>query len=171
MVEPLIQALEDNSPDVRGNAAQALGKIGDERAVGPLVMIMNDPNENFPPRENEILALGEIGEPAVEPFIQILDSNVAGLAAMAAYSLRVIGEFAVEPLIQAMEDEKPQIRARAAEALGGIKDKRAIEPLTRALHDKYGMVFETEKNRNSSYDAACSGDERYFADAGEMMKL
>jgi len=33
------------------------------------------------------------------------------------------------------------------------------------------VVFETEKNRNSSYDAACSADERYFAGAGEMMKL
>ena len=109
-VEPLIQALKDNNPEIRENSAQALGKIGDERAVGPLVKIMNNPNENLPPRENAILALGEIGEPAVEP------------------------------LIQAMENENPQIRARAAEALGGIKDERAIEPLTRALRDKYSMV-------------------------------
>ena len=114
-VESLIQALKDNNPEIRENAAHALGKIGDERAVGPLVMIMNDPDEKLPPRENAILALGEIGEPAVEP------------------------------LIHAMENENPQIRARAAEALSKIGDERAIEPLNRALHDKYGMVRDAAR--------------------------
>jgi len=114
-VESLIQSLEDDNPEVRENAAHTLGKIGDERAVGPLIKIMNDPNENLPARENAIFALGEIGKPAVES------------------------------LIQAMEDENPQIRARTAEALSKIGDERAIEPLDRALHDKYGMVRDAAR--------------------------
>jgi HEAT repeat protein len=36
-VKPLIQALEDTDSKVRKGAAEALGKIGDTRAVGPLV--------------------------------------------------------------------------------------------------------------------------------------
>ena len=114
-VESLIPALKDNNPKIRENAAQALGKIGDERAVGPLIKVMNDPNEILPTRENAILALGEFGEPAVEP------------------------------LIQAMEDESPQIRARAAEALGKIGDERAIIPLNKALDDNYGMVRDAAR--------------------------
>ena len=114
-VEPLIHSLESSDPKIRENAAQALGRIGDERAVEPLVKVMNNPNEILPPRENAIFALGEIGKPAVES------------------------------LIQAMENENPQIRARAAEALSKIGDERAIEPLDRALHDKYGMVRDAAR--------------------------
>jgi hypothetical protein len=143
-VEPLIQALENDNPKIRENAAHTLGKIGDERAVGPLVKIMNDPNEILPPRENAIFALGEIGR------------------------------LAVEPLIQAMENESPQIRARAAEALGKIGDERAIIPLNRASHDKYGMVRDAARigvrgfEGHDKYKAiAIYGKERNFSTEDE----
>jgi HEAT repeat protein len=38
-VEPLIKALDDPSVQVRENAAVALGKIGDQRAVAPLQQV------------------------------------------------------------------------------------------------------------------------------------
>jgi HEAT repeat protein len=41
-VPGLIYALKDNSPDVRGAAAEALGKIGDESAIPHLVDILED---------------------------------------------------------------------------------------------------------------------------------
>ncbi len=199
-VEPLIQALENDNPKIRENAAQALGKIGDERAVeplielladeqqeirkaaedalanigepavGPLVKIMNDPDENYLSRESAIGALGKIGEPAVEPLIQALDNLDLELLAMAAHSLREIGEPAVEPLIQALEDDNPQVRARAAEALSGIKDERAVEPLTKALNDEYELVrtfakkgIERMEDQQLTGVIAIYGEEREFS--------
>ena len=44
-VEPLVQALGDEDPNVRVRAAEALGRIGDERAVGPLTTALNDEDE------------------------------------------------------------------------------------------------------------------------------
>ena len=45
-------------------------------------------------------------------------------------------------LIQQLEDENPHTRMQAADALGQIKDVRAIEPLIAALKDKDSLVRE-----------------------------
>jgi len=166
-VEPLIQALEDSNPEIRENAAHALGRMGDEKAVDPLIELLAD--EQWEVQKAARDALVNIGEPAVEPLVKVMnDQNKSytprenailalgeigepavepliqmldsKFACMAAYSLRVIGEPAVEPLIRALEDDNPQVRARAAEALSGIKDERAVEPLTKALNDEYELV-------------------------------
>lgn len=44
-VEPLIQLLNDDDPEVRVRAAEALGRLGDDRAVGPLTDALNDRDE------------------------------------------------------------------------------------------------------------------------------
>lgn len=44
-VEPLIEALGDDDPNVRVRAAEALGRIGDECAVEPLTDALNDGDE------------------------------------------------------------------------------------------------------------------------------
>ncbi|MCO5381472.1 MAG: HEAT repeat domain-containing protein [Methanosarcina barkeri] len=44
-MEPLIRALGDEDPNVRVRAAEALGRIGDKRAVVPLTDALNDENE------------------------------------------------------------------------------------------------------------------------------
>lgn len=44
-VEPLIGVLGDNDPKVRVRAAEALGRIGDKRAIGPLTEALNDEDE------------------------------------------------------------------------------------------------------------------------------
>ncbi|GAB4444672.1 MAG: hypothetical protein Kow00120_14440 [Anaerolineae bacterium] len=45
-VEPLIQALSDESENVRESAARSLGKIGDDRARGPLEEMLRDNYSN-----------------------------------------------------------------------------------------------------------------------------
>ncbi|WP_269851110.1 HEAT repeat domain-containing protein [Methanosarcina horonobensis] len=37
--------LGDNDPKVRARAAEALGRIGDKRAIGPLTETLNDEDE------------------------------------------------------------------------------------------------------------------------------
>lgn len=165
-VEPLIQVLGAEDPDIRENAAATLGKIKDERAVQPLIKLLTD--EEWEVEKGATDALIAIGEPAIEPLIEILqDKNedvylqmkvvavLAGikderaiqpmiqalkekpeLQADLGYNLGLIGEPAVEPLITVLGDEDSSVRVRAAEALGRIGNKRAVEPLKVALNDE-----------------------------------
>ena len=41
-LDKLIENLKSDDEDVRSSAAEALGKIGDARAVGPLIQVMKD---------------------------------------------------------------------------------------------------------------------------------
>lgn len=77
-------------------------------------------------------ALGNIGESAVEPLINVLeralDDEDGGVCQDAVSALADIGgERVVEPLIRALEDEN--VRWCAVDALGNIGDPRAVEPL------------------------------------------
>jgi hypothetical protein len=66
-VEPLIMALKDENICIRGNAAYALGKIGDERAIEPLIQLLKD--KEWDVRIVSALSLMSIGRPAIEPVI------------------------------------------------------------------------------------------------------
>lgn len=110
----------------------ALGKIG-EPAIEPLIAAIRENNPCL--RVNATVALGYIGEPAVSPLIKLLldpDGNVRGLATAA---LARIGEPAVEPLLKVLTDSRVEVRLGAVVAIGPICDRRAIEPLRRALGD------------------------------------
>jgi HEAT repeat protein len=149
-MEPLIKALRDRRVVVRRNAAEALGEIGDARAVDPLVKVLGDRNSDV--RTTAAKALGKIGdERAVEPLIKALsdDYDDWGVRERAARALGKIGdERAVEPLIRALlpdkrdganyssaQHEEDGVRRAAAGALGEIGDERAVEPLITALWD------------------------------------
>ena len=81
--------------------------------------------------------LVHIGEPAVEPLIEALSSDDAGVRYVAAWTLGKIGDRrAVEPLIAAMKDRDKGVKKGAAVALGDIGDGRAVEPLIQALKDE-----------------------------------
>ena len=107
-VDMLINALEDENWRVRWHSAEILGEIQDNRAVKPLINALNDENNGV--RSNSIIALFEIGEPAVEI------------------------------LINALKDGEWRVRWQAAEILGEIKDDRAVKPLTEALNDENNDV-------------------------------
>jgi HEAT repeat protein len=133
-VEPLIIVLKDESRDVRAGAAEALGKIGDKRAIEPLIQTLKN--------ENSIGDLEKLEDPDRLPFMQALKEtnkneydHYYDRAGAVAEALGKIGFPAVVPLIQALNDENGYVRAGAAEALGKIGDKRAIEPLIQALRD------------------------------------
>ncbi len=60
-LEQLIAALQDSNPDSRWRTAYALGKIGNERAVGPLIEALEDEDERV--RDKATEALRSIGTP------------------------------------------------------------------------------------------------------------
>ena len=122
---------------VRGEAAEALGEIGDERAVEPLIHALKDRDKAV--RWKAAEALGEIGdERAVEPLIHALkDKDRAWVHCQVAEALGEIrDERAVEPLIQALNDENKDVHWGAAEALGEIGGTRVVETFIQFLKDE-----------------------------------
>jgi HEAT repeat protein len=177
-VRPLIWALASDDDEVRGDAALALGKIGNRRAVAPLCASLKVGDSSL--RQVAAEALGEIGDPrAVQPLIAALgDSDVVArqaaaqslgkmgdqvvrpvIAALgdsnelvrhsAADALRHIGDQAVQPLIAAFGNSNALVRHFAAEALGKMGDPRAVEPLIGVLKDTDRTV------RQGAMDALC----------------
>jgi HEAT repeat protein len=82
------------------------------------------------------LSSGSTSAKALEYLFKALNDDTTRPAAIEA--LVKIGPAAVEPLINALRNTSPFLRSAAAEALGGIKDPRAVEPLIRSvLSDSY----------------------------------
>jgi HEAT repeat protein len=135
---------EDGNLRVREAAAEALGKIGDVRAVKPLIKALRD--VAFDVRLNAAFALGRIGEPAIESLIEVLedgnglDREAAVEALKAMNTLSNTGDArVVQPHIKLLEDKNRAARQGAAKVLGMIGDVRAVEPLGKVLsHDDTG---------------------------------
>jgi len=138
-IKPLITALTQNElSGVRWKAAEALSKIG-VPAVDALIGALRHSDDDV--RWKAAIALGEIGDRrAIGPLISLLCDEDRFVKSRAAYALGLIGEPAVEPLICALREGDGNLRWGAAIALGKIRDLRAIEPLIRALADKYENV-------------------------------
>jgi HEAT repeat protein len=138
-VEPLIAALKNNElSGVRWKAAEALSKLG-APAVDALVGALRHSDDDV--RWKAAIALGEIGDQrAIDPLIRLLCDDDRFVKGRAAYALGLIGEPAVDHLLRALREGDGNLRWGAAIALGKIRDPRAIEPLIRALADKYENV-------------------------------
>ena len=68
----VILDLKCGTPDVRSEAADALGEINDSRGVDPLILSLKDEDPSV--RWNAARALGNIGDPrAVDPLILLYD--------------------------------------------------------------------------------------------------
>ena len=102
--------------------AEALGNIGDERAVEPLIKALGD--EDSYTRQLTAMALGKIGDArAVEPLIKALKDEDSDVREYAAWALGEIGnKRAINPLINALVLAKSRkgVRLEAARAIGKI---------------------------------------------------
>lgn len=139
-VEGLIEALEyTNDELVRVDAAETLTEIGDVRAVKPLIMALNDGNDDVVAFSAQ--ALGKIGDKrAVEPLIEIFDIARGGVRDWIIVAFGQIGDDrAVDLLIETLENKNsyPLSRCWAAGALGKIANKKAVTPLITALEDDF----------------------------------
>ena len=121
---------------MREEAAEALGQIGDVRAVMPLIRALQDTNENEDFREVAADTLGNLRDArAVEPLIRTLEDASIHVRAAASKALGNIRDVrAVQHLIEKIQwkfvdSEDESVWRAAAKALGQIRDNRAIEPL------------------------------------------
>jgi HEAT repeat protein len=141
-----VAALKDEYWPVREYAAEALGEIGDGRAIEPLIAALGDGEPSVGLEAEK--ALGKIGAPAVEPLIAVLQ-NKAEERIKRCRTACALGHTrdnrAVDLLISLLADkeEEQTVRWNAAIALGEIKDRRAVEPLLESLNDE---TFRVKNN-------------------------
>ena len=139
-VRAFAEALSAGRPEYRMAAASALGRIGDEDGVRPLVGRLSDPDPRV--RERVCYALGRIGDPrAVEPLTGMLDDEAERVRQAAADALASIGTgSALAALMELLDDEQAAIRRVAASALGEAGSARPVPNLVDAMQDDHDAV-------------------------------
>ncbi len=183
-LRPLIAVLRYDNPSAyraRSGAAEALGKIGDPRAVEPLVRAPRDSGAATEalvrigrpavasliaalPRVRAVQALGQIGDPsAIEPLMALLDYHDADVRGSAIGALGSIGEPAVEPLVVALRDESSIVRRSAASALGSIGGQKAISSLVAGLPDWFSGTAAARALRSCAWRPQNTEDRVHFA--------
>lgn len=134
-----LSMLASGNLNERWRAAEALGELGDSRAVRPLIEALED--EHVEVRWKAAKALGILdGREPVLPLIGSLEDDSLWVRMGAAWALGKIGDpRAVEPLIRLLDDAKPRVRRMAAWALGRIGNPRALGPKPRM--DAIKVIF------------------------------
>ncbi|GAB4519975.1 MAG: hypothetical protein OHK0046_29630 [Anaerolineae bacterium] len=145
-------------------AARALGEIGDPAPIPVLLEWLHHPDTEYQrcavdalvnmgtpalepllqalryrqalARQNAAQALGKLHLPgAIPALIEALSDPVMLVRVGAVVALIELGAPAVEPLIEALDHQEIHVRVGAVEALGAIKDARAVEPLQALVDD------------------------------------
>ena len=118
-IDPIIKALRDGNLSLRVKAANALGQLGDKRAVIPLIEALKDEKSGI--RAEAAKALGQLGdERAIVPLIESLEAYDLRVRAWAADSLGKLSGTAIVPLSMARRDNHVGATARGA-ALQAVK--------------------------------------------------
>jgi HEAT repeat protein len=155
-LSPLVEFLQGEDPDLRMQAALALGEQRDARAVPALIDALGDEDMNV--RYHAVEALGKLrAAEASDALADVADSRDFFLAFPALDALKQIGDASVVPRIMPLlEDEL--LREAAAELLGEVGDEEVIAPLAgllntpnapthaaaqalAALHDRYTRLY------------------------------
>jgi len=132
-VDSLIQALRDS--EIQREVTVTLGDWREIKAIYPLIELLKKRDSPYADITSE--ALVKIGEPAVIPLIQTLDSREGNNQRRVAEILGNIGDVrAVDSLIQVLNTGDYVVQRSAAEALGKIRDVRAVDPLIQSLENK-----------------------------------
>ena len=121
-----VAATRTEDADVREIALRALARIGDPRALTPLVNALKQSEVWLVPRIADILT--RHGDLAVDPMIAFLEDPARHPAR--AWAASILGEVgaarAFPSLVRALTDLDDEVRAKSASALGRIGDGRAV---------------------------------------------
>jgi hypothetical protein len=121
-VERLITLLPDRDLELVVRTARALGRIGDPRAVAPLLELL-DRSPEWPVVAVVARALGELGSPSAAPIlIELLGHERPPVATNAATALVQLGRAGADALAAAVEGDEPNPYAAAALSRQAILD-------------------------------------------------
>lgn len=167
VVPSLLSALKK---DAYGDVSRTLGRIGDKRAVEPLLLTLE--TATYVSRQAALEALGSIADHRALPaFLKAMDDDTTGVreAAVrgldkltapesiprliealtdpaptvregASLALEHMGALVIQAMLPSLESPDWRIRLNTVQILGRIGDVRAVEVLLRKLHDPAGNV-------------------------------
>jgi hypothetical protein len=135
VIDAVVQALSDDSDEVRKLAANRLGTLKVEKAVEQLILLTRDPNSSV--RNCAINALGNIRDRrSTFALGECLKNGDDSNRIDAIYALHKIRDPAsVDILLDALDDRLSSVRYRAVKTLGLLGDKKAVAPLLDMLYD------------------------------------
>ena len=117
-IEPLAEAMKEPKWEVRYRAAEALGKIADEKAVKPLIQGLRDNRDHV--RYMAVKGLHELRDSeAVDPMIILLKDENQYVRMMAVHALGALGGAKVRDALEsALATEKDdRVKSAIANAL------------------------------------------------------
>lgn len=136
-VDALIEALRDKDIGVRQWVAESLEAFKDPKAIPALISILADDDLHVG-SPKVIGALTSYGVVALKPLYAATkdDDPKVRLNAVTAVSIILYRDkdaSAFDPLLSALKDTNADVRDAAADALGALKDPRAVDPIIAAL--------------------------------------
>jgi HEAT repeat protein len=144
-VERLVRALQYRDWHIRMDAVEALGVLGDERAVPPLIECLKDESKHV--RREAAIALGMLGDKrAIEPLVHALKSEWDDSETPFIEAIERLGErTSIQPLIKAYKYRSKWVRGEEDESLGKIQDVMRTEPAVTVLRDEEKTIeWESE---------------------------
>ncbi|MEW6686137.1 MAG: HEAT repeat domain-containing protein [Candidatus Edwardsbacteria bacterium] len=148
----LYRDLRDERWHVRRNAVLLLSMVGDERAIDPLSVLINDKEPRV--RKEAVKSIAKIGTNKAEPtLIEALDDKEEEVRLEAITSLGNLRSIQAVPALMSLFERKdilgrsqsPALKKAICVALAAIGDKRAISTLSKAMEDKDESVQESAK--------------------------
>ena len=133
VVPGLQLALKNNSAQVRMHAAKLLGNLRAEIAVPDLIRLLADQNSYV--KDTAIGALNRIGEPAVAPLLEVLDTKARNLIPDEDTGFTTEYQYIASAYIDDLWMKKYRIGTLSAaiQALGLLKSEDAVKPLIEEL--------------------------------------
>ena len=140
----LVRAIKTKefSEDFRGACIDILYKIGDERAIEPLIELSRDETEIPRLRDEALYGLGAIGGPEVlDIFLEALKHSHSsirrgGLDGIWGLVGRKVVEFPVDAVVDLAEnDDDIWVRGEAVASLG-LGGEKAVQPLLGLMNDE-----------------------------------
>jgi beta-lactamase regulating signal transducer with metallopeptidase domain len=140
VIQALVAALKDESPDVRQQAMHALMQVQSPALVEPMIAALSDGNADV--RQEAAQALGQLSDKRAIPGLSglLADAN-ADVRQQAVFALGQLGAVEATPaLVKALSDNAAEVRQQAAFALGQLEAREAVPALVKALADSDAEV-------------------------------
>ena len=137
-VPHLVLSLEHQSDEIRISATQALSRIGDRRAIKPLMEVLKNSRERKEAKAHAAAGLGEMRARGPKNTVIAaltdalrLDETTATNAAIALGQINVNTDEVVQGLTSLAIDKQQRetVRTTAISSLGQLKSMKAVQPL------------------------------------------
>ncbi len=139
-IEGAIRLLRSSDVQLRQFIAYLLGRVGDTRAIEPLIDALQD--EHVGVRGAAANALGALGDQGAVPYLKpLLRHTNPQLVIWASYALTKLGHDHFSLLGEGLSSKDVDVRRSAILAMQQLGDARAI-PLLLALPDDASRRFE-----------------------------